>query len=91
MANAYKNNVIRVDTNADFDFNMAISGVKIVGGSAESSVTIKEGGSSGTTLYESTVASDAENYDEVAIQINKGETPRVEVSGTGAVAYVYLR
>lgn len=77
MANAIAENVIRVDTDAQFDGIYKIRYIKCVGGSC----TIKANNSSGQTIYEG--ASGA--ADQVHIHTNG-----MYVDVSSATIYIYL-
>lgn len=78
MANAYKSNVIRVDTDAQFDGHFRIKYIKCVGGG----VSIKETNSSGEVIYEGASG----DFDEVQIHVSDG----MYVDVTGGKTYIYL-
>jgi hypothetical protein len=90
MSNTRSGNVWIVDTAAQFDESVCITGVKVVNanGSAQTS-TIKSGGSSGTTVYTTSVSANSEKYEELKIALKKGEAIYI-TPGTSCTIYLYL-
>lgn len=85
MSNTRAGNVIVVDTSAQFIDATRICGVRYEAGTT-SSVTIKEGSSSGNVLY--FVDGSTDLFEEVEIRSMQGIY--VTMAGTGAKAYIYL-
>ena len=82
MANTLAGNVIFVDTSAAFDYCKNIDGIKFLGGSAGSSITIRSDSSTGNVLWQG-LSSVGVVFDEVKIRNNTGM--HVEVVGTASV------
>lgn len=91
MSNARKNNVLIIDTGAQFDEELCIESIKIVnGGGSAATSTLKVGGSSGTTVYTNTVAANSEEWEDVRIQLQRGDAAYF-TPGTSCTFYVYLK
>ena len=87
MANTVGGNVIFVDTSAAFDYCKNIDGVKLLGGSAGSSITIRADTSIGNILWQG-LSSVGVVFDEVEIRSDGGIY--VVVAGA-ATALIYQK
>lgn len=91
MANARSNNVLIIDTAAQFDETLDIESIKVVNGNAGSQTsTIKTGGSSGQVVYTSAVGATSEKWEEVCIRLKKSDAAYV-TPGTDCTVYIYLK
>jgi len=89
MANTRAQNVWVIDTAAQIDGSFCIDNVKLIGGSGASTVTIKADSTSGAVVYQARAAINTDNYDhDIELEVKNGMY--VTVSGTGAIAYLYL-
>lgn len=91
MANAQKENVIRIDTdNYTNPTPLIICGIKWKAKGTTPSASIKaDTDSSGMVLWESNVAADTEIFEEVEIRAQAGI--HVDIAGTGSILYLYLK
>jgi len=88
MANSYSGNVIYIDTSAAFNYAKSIEGIKLLSGSAGSSITIRSNASSTGDILWVGNCSAGVFFDEVKIRDNRG----VYAVVVGApVALVYLK
>lgn len=88
MANTYSGNVIFVDTSAAFSYAKNICGVKLLGGSAGSSITIRGSSSSTGNIMWQGLSSVGVVFDEVEIRDDSGVYAVVVGAAT---ALVYLK
>ena len=89
MANYRTQNVWVIDTSAQIDGAFCIDSVKLIGGSGASTVTIKADNTSGAVVYQARAAIGVDNYDnDLEIEVKNGMY--ITMSGTGAIAYLYL-
>lgn len=90
MANARAANVLRIDTDdTTISDKVIIRGIKFIGGSGASTVTIKDSTSSGTTLYAGAATAAQHVFEDVCIKPSKNI--HIALTGTGAVVYLYLK
>jgi len=68
---------------------LRICGVKLVGGAGGATVNLKDGGTSGTVLYSSTVGNSSEKFEEV--DIRAPSSVYVNISAGGGTIYLYLK
>jgi hypothetical protein len=87
MANSYADNVIFVDTtNADYDMQAKICGIKYIGASSGTAEILSGTGAGGASLWEQDGNSNI--FEEVDIRADNGF--RVNVTNSATV-YIYLK
>jgi hypothetical protein len=91
MANSFAANVWIVDTDGAFPMgnNARVCGVRLMGGTAASTLVLKKGSSSGAVLLEMEAAIDTNVYEQVEINTNGGLY--ADIGGAGAKAYIYFK
>lgn len=88
MANSYSGNVIFVDTSAAFDYAKNICGVKLLGGSVGSSITLRANASSTGDILWQGLSSVGAIFDDVQIRDDRGVYAVVVGAAT---ALIYLK
>lgn len=87
MANTRADNVIVVDTDAEFDERLSIRSILYEAGTS-GSVVIKSNTSGGNTIFSYTSDND-QYFPNIEIEAKKGI--HVNVSGTGTIVYLFLK
>jgi hypothetical protein len=89
VANTRSSNVYVVDTTATFTERFEVTSIKFVGGSAASTVIIKDGGVAGVQVYEATAAAGVGVFEFPTIR--SGNSLYVALTGAGAKVYLYTK
>ena len=91
MANVQKGNVLIIDTDNYSDSRpLTIAGIKWKAKGSNPTAAIRaDASASGQVLWESNIAADAENYEEIEIFARGGI--HVDIAGTGSILYIYLK
>lgn len=87
MANTYAGNVIYVDTSAAFSYAKNVCGIKVLGGSAGSSIDLLAGAVTSGSLLWRGLSSVGVIFEDV--EIRDGDGVYVAITGT-ATALIYL-
>ena len=87
--NVRKQNVWKVLETGQLSDRFTICGIKLIGGSDATSVSIQADSDAGAVVYEARCDANIDVWDpDLELQMKAGAY--VTISGTGAIAYLYL-